>query len=70
MRSRQIIRSSSTSNAEIRELLQGIFTAELLCPSKQLWLVSPWLSDIELLLSLIHISEPTDQRGSRMPSSA
>ena len=49
MRSRQIIRSSSTSNAEIRELLQGIFAAELLCPSKQLWLVSPWLSDIELL---------------------
>jgi hypothetical protein len=46
---RQIIRSSSTSNAEIRELLQGIFAAELLCPSRQLWVVSPWLSDIELL---------------------
>ena len=25
---------------------------------------------LELRLSLIHISEPTDQRGSRMPSSA
>ena len=25
---------------------------------------------VALLLSLIHISEPTDQRGSRMPSSA
>jgi len=49
MSSRQIIRSSSTSNAEIRELLEGVFAAELLRPSRCLWLVSPWLSDIELL---------------------
>ena len=49
MSNRQIIRSSSTSNAEIRELLQGIFAAELLCPSRCLWVVSPWLSDLELL---------------------
>ena len=49
MSNRQIIRSSSTSNAEIRELLQGVFAAELLRPSRCLWLVSPWLSDIELL---------------------
>jgi hypothetical protein len=49
MSGRQIIRSSSTSNAEIRELLQGVFAAELLRPSECLWLVSPWLSDIEIL---------------------
>ena len=30
----------------------------------------PDMSGMDILLSLIHISEPRDQRGSRMPSSA
>lgn len=46
---RHIFRSSSTSNADIRELLQSLFAAELLLPSRCLWLVSPWLTDLELL---------------------
>lgn len=46
---RRIFRSSSTSQAEIRELLQALIVAELLSPSRTLWLVSPWLSDLELL---------------------
>lgn len=46
---RRIFRSSSTSNAEIRELLESLFAAELLSPSRCLWLVSPWLTDLELL---------------------
>lgn len=46
---RRIFRSSSTSNAEIRELLESLLTAELLSPSRCLWLVSPWLTDLELL---------------------
>ena len=46
---RRIFRSSSTSNAEIRELLESLFAAELLAPSRCLWLVSPWLSDLHLL---------------------
>jgi len=31
------------------ELLQSIFCTELLRPSKKLWLVSPWVSDIEVI---------------------
>lgn len=46
---RRIFRSSSTSHAEIRELLESLFAAELLAPSRCMWLVSPWLTDLELL---------------------
>jgi len=46
---RQILRSSSASRNEIRELLQGLFVRELLHPSRCLWLVSPWVRDIEVL---------------------
>lgn len=46
---RRIFRSSSTSSAEVRELLESLFVAELLLPSKCLWLVSPWLTDLEVL---------------------
>jgi hypothetical protein len=38
-----------TSRAEIRELLEGIFVAELLVPSDTVWLVSPWITDIDIL---------------------
>jgi len=31
------------------DLLQVIFTAELLCPSRCIWLVSPWVSDIPVI---------------------
>ena len=33
----------------IRDLLQSLFVAELLKPSRQLWLVFGWISDIEIL---------------------
>lgn len=33
----------------IRDLLQGIFVAELIRPSKKLWIASGWVSDIEIL---------------------
>jgi hypothetical protein len=46
---RRIFRSSATSNAEVRELLESLLITELLLPSKCLWLVSPWLTDLELL---------------------
>ena len=29
--------------------MQNIFVAELLNPSKELWIVSPWISNIELI---------------------
>ena len=31
------------------ELLQSIFAAELLDPSRPLWIVSPWIRDLELM---------------------
>jgi phosphatidylserine/phosphatidylglycerophosphate/cardiolipin synthase-like enzyme len=34
---------------QIADLLQIVFSAELLAPSRQLWLVSPWVSDIPVL---------------------
>jgi hypothetical protein len=33
----------------IRDLLQSIFVAELMRPSKRLWLIFGWVSDIEIL---------------------
>jgi len=47
-KTRRIFRSSHTSLEVIRELLQSISLAELLSPSKEFWLVSPWISDFVL----------------------
>ena len=33
----------------LRELLQSLFVAELLHPSQDLWLVSPWITDVAIL---------------------
>ncbi|PRP96529.1 hypothetical protein ENSA5_36050 [Enhygromyxa salina] len=46
---RDIFRHSRYARNEVRELLQSVFVAELLKPSPELWLVSPWLSDIEVI---------------------
>jgi PLD-like domain len=34
---------------QVPDLLQMIFTAEIVCPSGCLWLVSPWVSDIPVI---------------------
>lgn len=34
---------------QVRHLLQAIFSAELIRPSRCLWIVSPWISDIPIL---------------------
>ena len=31
------------------DFLQSLFVAELLCPSRRLWISSPWISDVELI---------------------
>lgn len=41
--------NSRFSVRQIPDLLQSIFLAELLVPSKVFWLVSPWISDIPVL---------------------
>ena len=46
---RDVVRRSRHARNEVRELLQSVFVAELIRPSKELWLVSPWLSDIEVI---------------------
>jgi phosphatidylserine/phosphatidylglycerophosphate/cardiolipin synthase-like enzyme len=49
MTARQFLQSSTDSRNSVRELLQLIFSAELLAPSRCLWLVSPWLRDLPVL---------------------
>lgn len=46
----RVIRKSQRNSAfEAAELLVGIFSCELVAPGKCLWLVSPWISDVELI---------------------
>ena len=46
---RTIRRSSGQSSTEVAALLQSIFASEFFQPSRCIWLVSPWISDIEIL---------------------
>jgi hypothetical protein len=46
---RVIRKSQSASVSEAADLLAGLFSAELCLPSVCLWLVSPWISDVELI---------------------
>jgi hypothetical protein len=46
---RNAFTTQTTSRTAIRELLEAIFVAELLRPSESIWLVSPWISDIDIL---------------------
>ena len=46
---RRIFKNSSTGPAVIQELLQLMFLSELLAPSEQIWIVSPWISDVPIL---------------------
>lgn len=47
--SRRIFKSQTSSQHEIKELLQALLIGELIAPSDCLWIVSPWLTDIPLL---------------------
>jgi len=47
--SRRIFKTKTTSQFEVSELLSFIFIGEILKPSKTLWLVSPWVSDVVIL---------------------
>jgi hypothetical protein len=46
---RQFLQTSGDGRNSVRELLQSVFAAELLAPSKTLWIVSAWLRDIPVL---------------------
>jgi phosphatidylserine/phosphatidylglycerophosphate/cardiolipin synthase-like enzyme len=46
---RQFLQSAVDTRNAVRELLQIVFAAELLSPSRCVWLVSPWLRDVPVL---------------------
>lgn len=46
---RVIRKSQKASVSEAADLLAGLFAAELAAPSRCLWVVSPWVSDVELI---------------------
>jgi phosphatidylserine/phosphatidylglycerophosphate/cardiolipin synthase-like enzyme len=52
MTSRQFLQSAADARNGVRELLQVIFAAELVAPSRCLWVVSPWLRDVPVLDNL------------------
>jgi hypothetical protein len=45
---------SNSSSSALQDLLQSLFVAELLYPSRCLWCVSPWISDIPVLNNETH----------------
>lgn len=47
--SRVIRKSQAASATEAADLLASLFSAELCLPSRCLWLVSPWVSNVELI---------------------
>ena len=47
--SRVIRKSQTRSSTEAASLLANLFAAELVSPSECIWLVSPWISDIQIL---------------------
>jgi hypothetical protein len=47
--SRVVFSTSRRGRADLQELLQSIFVAELLYPSRELWLVSPWITNIAVI---------------------
>lgn len=46
---RHIHKSSWRCQDEVKELLQAIFVGEMMSPSRCIWLISPWLSDIPII---------------------
>ena len=46
---RTIFKTSKNCPTAARDVLQGIFTSEVLRPSKRLWVVSPWISNFEVI---------------------
>lgn len=49
MTSRQIFKGRMRAENEASNLLQSILAAELVAPSREIWLVSPWISDVSVI---------------------
>lgn len=46
---RRIFKSAITSRKVIQELITLMMVGELVCPGEDVWLVSPWITDVPLL---------------------
>jgi phosphatidylserine/phosphatidylglycerophosphate/cardiolipin synthase-like enzyme len=46
---RRIFKTQTTGAATIQELLQTMFVAEVLQPGEEIWIVSPWVSNVVLI---------------------
>ena len=46
---RLIVKTMKGSRDEVRDLLESLIATELLFPSRDIWLVSPWVTDLPLL---------------------
>jgi hypothetical protein len=49
MPARMIFKGRGTSSRELQALLQTVFVCEVLEPSETFWIVSPWVTDIEVV---------------------
>ncbi|TDT14598.1 hypothetical protein BDK89_0153 [Ilumatobacter fluminis] len=49
MSARSLRTTAYSSREELADVLQSIFVSELLVPSKPLWIVSPWISDVQVI---------------------
>ncbi|WP_432571576.1 phospholipase D-like domain-containing protein DpdK [Kineococcus sp. SYSU DK005] len=49
MSTRTLRRGRARTTDDLRALLQALFVAEVLQPSREVWLISPWISDIAVI---------------------
>jgi hypothetical protein len=63
--SRVIRKSSAYSSTDAARLLGNLFAAELVRPSKYLWLVSPWISNVPILDNEMASYDPLNRWGPR-----
>lgn len=47
--SRRIFKTAQTGQNEVKELLQFMFVGEILSPGGNIWLVTPWISNVPIL---------------------
>lgn len=46
---RLLFATGRSTHTNVRDLIQGILVSELLSPSPEIWLTSPWITDIAVL---------------------
>ena len=49
MSPRTIRTTNAMAREELADALQAVFLAEVVAPSEQVWIVTPWISDVEII---------------------